>query len=69
MKQQWTIGTVKYHTIMGESTVLEAKKEEILKEITDAMTEEREINAIDGVDILESYIADSVVECTADANI
>lgn len=68
MKEQWTIGTTKFHTIVGDPAVLEAKKAEILKEINDAATEERDINDIEGVEFVETYIADSVVECTTGIN-
>jgi hypothetical protein len=72
-QQQWTIGTTVFHTIVGTTETLEAKKAEILNAINDGIT-----SGVDGVtDVhdnlvipnvvcVEYYVGDSVVECTTD---
>lgn len=68
MKQQWTFGTTKFHVVMGDVEVLDAKKDEIIEAINAAVTGDTEIPEIEGIEIVETYVGDSELESTHDIN-
>lgn len=69
MQEQWTIGTTMFHTITGDADLLNAKKAEILEAINAAVNSIVDIPDITvGVTVVETYVGDSVVECTTGIN-